>query len=245
MIRTERTNRSNRLTRSPRSPRGRRAGRGLWRSPLAHAALAALLTAALALPAAAQTGSRGQRSQAPQRPPSPSFENDPGYVDFEALGLVAGEGEESLRISLYGPILRLVAEATKGDEPGFSEILEKLRAIRADIFDVPPGSQEQLRRRTIEVAHRLQGRGWQTVLEVRSGDGDLSFIQTRTDGDRISGLAVMFIEPDGSAGFINIVGEVSPEELGRLGRTFDIEPLEQMGRELGDGAPTEPEDSKP
>lgn len=199
------------------------------------AAVTVALATALALPAAAQE---------PPRPPSPSFENDPGYVDFEAFGLVAEKGEESLRISLYGPILHLVAEATKGDEPGFSEILAKLRAIRADIFEVPSGGREQIRKRTIETARRLQGRGWQTVLEVRSGDGDLSFIQTRTDGDRISGLAVMFVETDGSAGFINIVGEVSPEELGRLGRTFDIGPLEQMGRELDDDR-TDHEDTTP
>jgi hypothetical protein len=155
-------------------------------------------------------------------------------VDFEGLGLVAEEGEESLRISLYGPILQLVAEATKGEEPGFSEVLAKLRAIRADLFQVPAAARDELRSRTIETARRLERRGWQTVVEVRSGGGDLSFIQTRLDGDRISGLSVMFLEPDGSAGFINIVGDVSPAELGRLGRTFDIEPLRNLEGELED-----------
>jgi hypothetical protein len=182
------------------------------------------LLGGVAVPAAAQG-----RTQ--ERPPSPSFKDDPGYVDFEALGLVDAD-EVNLRVSLFGPILRLVAEATREDEPGFSELLDKLRAIRADIYEVAPDRRANLRRRTTDTARLLERRGWQTVVEVRSADGDLSFIQTRSDGSTISGLSVMYIEPDGSAGFINIVGDVSPEELGRLGRTFHIEPLERMQSEL-------------
>jgi len=178
------------------------------------------LVGGLAVPASAQ-----------DRPPSPSFKDDPGYVDFEGLGLVDAD-EVNLRVSLFGPILRLVAEATRQDEPGFSELLDKLRAIRADIYEVDPDRRASLRRRTTETARLLERRGWQTVVEVRSATGDLSFIQTRSDGSTISGLSVMYIEPDGSAGFINIVGDVSPEELGRLGRTFHIEPLERMQSEL-------------
>ena len=198
-------------------------------APVLVAALLATTTLAAPDPATAQD----------ERPPAPDYTRDPGYVDFEALGLAAPVlldpdrtpgGEGSFRISLYGPILRLVAEATRGEEPGFSELLSNLRAIRAEIFSPSDWQENDLRRRTVETARELERRGWQTVVEVRSGEGDLSFIQTRTrpDGERIFGLAVMFVEPGGSAGFINIVGDVSPEELGRLGRTFDIEPLARL-----------------
>lgn len=201
--------------------------------------LAALLVLGAGLAAPAWGQSHGQ-GQGQNRPPSPTFKDDPGYVDFEALGLVQAD-EVNLRVSLFGPILRLVAEATRQDEPGFSELLDKLRAIRADLYDVAPDRRADLRRRTTETARLLERRGWQTVVEVRSQEGDLSYIQTRSDGATISGLSVMFIEPDGSAGFINIVGDVSPEELGRLGRTFHIEPLERMESEL----PTTDQDGTP
>jgi len=193
--------------------------------------LGALLVLGIGLPTPALARD-GAQNGAQNRPPSPSFKDDPGYVDFEALGLVDAD-EVNLRVSLFGPILRLVAEATRQDEPGFSELLDKLRAIRADLYDVDPDRRAALRRRTTETARMLEGRGWQTVVEVRSRTGDLSYIQTRSDGSTISGLSVMFIDPDGSAGFINIVGDVSPEELGRLGRTFHIEPLERMQSEIG------------
>lgn len=215
-------------------------------APFLVAALVAAGLVAVPAPAAAQG----------DRPPPPDYTRDPGYVDFEALGLTLRDGVDtapgapggdnagSFRISLYGPILRLVAEATKGEEPGFSELLSKLRAIRADIFSAPDHHEEELRRRTVEAARELEERGWQTVVEVRSGQGDLSFIQTRTrpDGERIFGLAVMFVEPGGSAGYINIVGDVSPEELGRLGRTFDIEPLARLSEETADSTQEEQEE---
>ena len=197
----------------------------------ARLAVAAIVLVLLGL-AGGVTAPAVAQSRAQDRPPSPSFKDDPGYVDFEGLGLVDAD-EVNLRVSLFGPILRLVAEATRQDEPGFSDLLDKLRAIRADLYDVAPDRRAELRRRTTETAHLLERRGWQTVVEVRSQTGDLSYIQTRSDGSTISGLSVMFIEPDGNAGFINIVGDVSPEELGRLGRTFHIEPLERMQSELG------------
>lgn len=188
-------------------------------------------TLSIALLGALSFGAGGGAAGAQDRPPSPSFRDDPGFVDFEALGLVETD-EVNLRVSLYGPILQLVAEATREEEPGFSELLDKLRAIRADLYEVGSDRRPTLRRRTTEVARLLERRGWQTVVELRSETGEVSFIQTRSDGESISGVSVMFIEPDGGAGFINIVGDVSPRELGRLGRTFHIDALERMDTEL-------------
>lgn len=191
---------------------------------LATTALAVLLILASAIPGHAQSRS-GDRIGAP---PPASLEGSPGFVDFAALG-VDPPGELSLRVNLYGAILRLVAEATRGEEPGFAELIEKLEGIFASVYEVPADGRSSLERRARETARRLEARGWQTVVELHDKAGDTSYLQVNTDGERIRGLAVMFVEPDGTAGFINVVGDITPEEVGRLGRTFDIDALERFG----------------
>lgn len=186
------------------------------------------------------------RAQAPPRgpgaPPPPSLAEVPGFVDFRELGVQA-PGEVTLRVSLYGPLLRMVAEATRGAEPGFAELVDKLQGIFAQVYEVPANGREAVEQQARQTARVLESRGWQTVVEVREpgGSGDTSYLQVRTDGERILGLAVMFVEPGGSAGFINVVGDITPEEVGRLGRTFDIDALdrfdaEELASPPGDGS---------
>lgn len=180
-------------------------------------------------------GAGALQAQAPPRgsgtPAPPSLAGTPGFVDFRELGVEA-PGEVTLRVSLYGPLLRMVAEATRGAEPGFAELVDKLQGIFAQIYEVPAHDRETVEQQARQTARALESREWQTVVEVREpGGGDTSYLQVRTDGERILGLAVMFVEPGGSAGFINVVGDITPEEVGRLGRTFDIDALDRFDAE--------------
>jgi len=215
------------------------------RRTVSTVARAAVLALAL-LPALAPTAAFGQsRGRASEAPEPPSLRGVPGFVDFSDLGVEA-PGEPTLRVNLHGPLLRMVAEVTRGEEPGFAELIDKLQGVFAQIYEVPEGRREGLERQARQTALALERRGWQTVVEVHDPGGDTSYLQVRTDGERILGLAVMFIEPGGSTGFINVVGNITPEEVGRIGRTFDIEALERFEGTGGkDEEPEEPREEEP
>lgn len=162
-----------------------------------------------------------------QPPPPADLLKEPGYLDFDPLGL-GKLGDSRLVVNLYGPTMRLMAELTRGEDESFSSLVAKLKAIRARLWQVPPTEADAFRRGLTDIARRLERQGWQTAVEVRSESGELSFIQIRTDGNQILGLAVFFVDTDGQAGAINIVGSVTPEEIGRLGRNLKIESLERF-----------------
>jgi Domain of unknown function (DUF4252) len=181
----------------------------------------AVLCGALAGPAAAQERER----RLPPRAGS-ELRGTPGFVDFAELG-VDPPGELTVGVSLSGPILRLVAEATRGEEPGFAELIDKLRGIFAKVYQVPDGDRSSIEKLTRSTVRRLESRGWHTVFEIHD-DGESSYLQVRTDGELIQGLAVVFLQQDGTVGFINVVGDITPDEVGRIGRTFDIDALERF-----------------
>jgi uncharacterized protein DUF4252 len=151
--------------------------------------------------------------------------DQPGYVSIEELGIFARE-DLSVEINLDGSILRMVAEATRGDDPEFAKVMSGLKAIQVRVFPLE-GAKEDMIRGKIERAVRwLEDRGWSSMVRVRE-KGDESYIYLKKSGDQIVGLTILAIEAGNEAAMVNIVGQFDPAEIGRLGQSFDIPQLEK------------------
>ncbi|HEX6863382.1 MAG TPA: DUF4252 domain-containing protein [Thermoanaerobaculia bacterium] len=152
--------------------------------------------------------------------------DQPGYVSIEDLNLFPRE-DLSVEINLDGAILRMVAEATRGDDPEFAKVMSGLKAIQVRVFPLA-GAREDLVRGKIERAVRwLEDRGWSSMVRVRE-KGDESYIYLKKSGEQIVGLTILAIEAGDEAAMINIVGQLDPAEIGRLGQSFDIPQLEKV-----------------
>src|SRR5690349_14917042 len=100
--------------------------------------------------------------------------DQPGYVSIEDLDLFPRE-DLSVEINLDGAILRMVAEATRGDDPEFAKVMSGLKAIQVRVFPLE-GAKEDLVRGRIERAVRwLEDRGWSSTVRVRE-KGSESYI---------------------------------------------------------------------
>ena len=65
-------------------------------------------------------------------------------------------------------------------------------------------------------------------MRVRD-DEEHVHVYVRVNDEVIAGMMVMVISSDdGETYFLNIVGDINPEQIGRIGRRFDIEPLDDM-----------------
>lgn len=183
----------------------------LSKLPLA-AALAALACGTFALPAAGGTRD--------------DLEQMPGYVAFGRLG-AAGRFESTVDISLKGPLLRMAVEAVRDDEPGVATLLEKIKLVRIHVFELERRKAESLAESMRSLAKELERKSWKLAVRVRE-DGEEVHIFTLPgkQGD-IDGLVVMVVD-DEDAVFVNIVGNIEPADIGRLGRSLDIDLLEDL-----------------
>lgn len=118
-------------------------------------------------------------------------------------------------INLEGALLRLVAEATRQDDPQFSRMVSKLRSIRVRIATLEAGDLPAIRKRITEAAGRFDHGGWQPVVRVREADEE-TYIYLHEKEGKIAGLVVLFVDGPEEAGTIEITGEIDPAELGRL-----------------------------
>lgn len=154
-----------------------------------------------------------------------NVERDPGYVNFADVESWFSQ-EATMEVNIKGALLKLVAEASRYDDPELASMLGKLKAIQVRGYTLTPAQVDGISRRTSDFSKRLEGRGWDTVARVRE-DGEDVHMYVRASEDAIDGLVVMVVAPgENETVFVNIVGNINPEEIGRIGRKFDIGPLD-------------------
>ena len=57
--------------------------------------------------------------------------------------------------------------------------------------------------------------------------------RARALAEAVEGIAVTVLSGDGEAVFVNIVGDIRPQQIAEVGERLNIDPLKKLSRELG------------
>ncbi len=153
----------------------------------------------------------------------------PGYINFDEIE-IPDDAEESVEVYVRGPLLKLVAKATREDDPALYDILSKLLLVRVNTFSIDEGLARELQPKIARIESSLENKNWEKVVRVKDR-GEVANVYIKLEGEDIVGLVVMTVEGDKEAVFVNIVGEIDMEAIGKLGRKFDIPSLENWDEE--------------
>jgi hypothetical protein len=154
------------------------------------------------------------------------YTKHPGYVDFNVMEIF-GDKEPKVEVSLKQPMLKLVSEFTKNEDPELFNMLGKLAVVRVYVFEADEKFTKKFDDESSKAIKILDGKGWERVVRV-SEDDELVYIYLKPskDYDFIEGIVVLAIEEDGEAVFVNIAGEIHPDDINSLGEHFGIEELD-------------------
>ena len=171
---------------------------------------------------------------------SPPLEKQPGYIEFSSLGLFDDpEPEAAIEIYLKDPLLDLVAAATRFEDAELADMLEALYLIRVQAYHKAEGQDLDTSYDYESIAERLKALtlpDWERVVQVRERDERMQFY-VRSEDEAIVGLLVLVGSPREFV-FINIVGLLDLAQVGRIGRKFDIAPLDSI--DFGAATPKAP-----
>ena len=149
----------------------------------------------------------------------------PGYVDFGPMASIFGEEDATVEVFLEPNLLSMVAAVTQGSDPELSDMLHKLKQIRVQTFKIGADRADKVEEKTAEVAKRLEGNGWQTVVRVRERRQERTYVYMKWVENLCQGMVVMNVDPNDEAAFVNIVGEIDPNQIARIGSHFNIHAL--------------------
>jgi hypothetical protein len=147
-----------------------------------------------------------------------------GYIDFGNLTSVYGEPK--VEINLGKAMLGFVGGAAEAEDPEAASLIKNLKSVRVLIYDIVHDADEALK--TVDrVTRDIQKDGWETVVSVNE-ENEKVRIYAKMSGDLIDGLVVMAVDEKrkgngkSEAVFINIIGQLDPEQVGRVTKRLDI-----------------------
>ena len=165
--------------------------------------LTVCMTALMALPVMAQED---------------ALKDYPGYVDFGELNTIFGE--PTVQISVGASLLGLVSSLSASEDPEAAELFKRLNGVRVNVFEtdgMADGAVDLVK----DVSASLGDHGWESVVTVNSIDEQVRVFMM-INGDQVEGITVMAVE-ETEAVFVNVIGSINPEELGRVMENFDID----------------------
>lgn len=151
-------------------------------------------------------------------------EKPAGYFDFAPF--VAPAKGDLVEINIEPSLLSIVGRVAQAQEPEAADLIKGLKLVRINVVKLDDGNRESTQKSIASVRARLVSDGWLQVVTVHDKKGDDVNVHVKTRGDEaIEGLVVTVLSGDKEAVFINILGDVKPEALAKIGTKFDIDPL--------------------
>ena len=151
------------------------------------------------------------------------IESHPGFVDFSSLTAIA-DSEPKVEISLKAPLLNMVTNLIRAEDEQAADFISKLLRVTVNVFDSAAVDVDEISESMEDVANSLEAEGWERVVRVREQDHVDIYARLSSDGEFIHGLAIMVAAPEETV-LVNIVGDISGNDLAALGRRFDIDEL--------------------
>lgn len=152
----------------------------------------------------------------------------PGYVNFGNLSPYL-KSDNVTEINIESYLLKMVSNLTEKDDPELSKMLAGLKLIKVYSFNVNAGDTKDLNKKINQIDNSLTNKNWDRIVKVKSPDENTNvYIKTTPNQKTIVGLVVTALEKNGESSFINIVGNIDMDALGRLGQKFNIPALDSI-----------------
>lgn len=164
----------------------------------------ALICSCLALPVVAQED---------------ALKDLPGYVDFGEMTQIYGEAK--VNISIGGALLSFVGAMAKNSDPDVAAIFSKLKGVRVSVYSTEDAGADAALDRVSKVKSWLIESNWEPVVQVND-DGEQVQIFMNMKGGIMHGLTLMAVD-DEEAVFINVIGQLDPNELSKVMNNFNID----------------------
>ncbi len=158
-----------------------------------------------------------------------NYEKLPGYVDLKGIEEFK-KADESVEVFITKPLLKLVAAFSAGEDSSLANLISNLALIRVEKFNIPNKKIGKVKKLIDKTSRKLKSQRWVSTLKAREKD-KVTEIFLKEEKGKVAGLLIMTVDETGEAVFVNIVGNIDMEQLGKLSRKFDIPKLDSLPKD--------------
>jgi len=165
---------------------------------------------------------------------SKDFTKEPGYVDFGELSDFDFE-ESVTEVYLEENLLKMVAKLSKESEPEVADLIGGLKMIRVNAFEISDKNAAKILERIESINKKLENKDWLRIIRVKSKSETVYVYVKNGKDDKFHGLVVLAFDNPGEAAFVNIVGDINLDAIGKLNTKFNIPALGKIDSSKVDG----------
>jgi hypothetical protein len=160
--------------------------------------------------------------------PSFAAETEPGYIDIGQL--VPSAKGEFVEVNLSPGMLKFAAKIAAKQEPEAAAIIGNLKRVRVNVVSLDDSNRKDTVGQIEAIRRKLEAQGWTKMVTVREGEeGDNVDVHVmQRNEDAIDGLVVTVLDRKGEAVFVNIVGNISADQIATVAENLNIEPLKHV-----------------
>ena len=155
----------------------------------------------------------------------------PGHIDFGEF--TAPKDGQFVEVNIQGNLINMVARLTEDSEPEVAKILRGLKSVRVNVIGLNEDNSEEIKARVKSVRAQLSAAGWERIVTVKDKNEDVGVFMKLKGAEAVEGIAVTVLDEGGEAVFVNIVGDIRPEQIAEVGERLNIDPLKKLSHELG------------
>ena len=119
----------------------------------------------------------------------------------------------------------MVGSFAKAEDPEVAEMLSNLEFVKVRIYGLN-GKLDKANFTVDNLSKKLKAENWETLVTVNDYEEDQNVrIFSKTTDNIIDGFVVMVVSPEkegGEAVFINIVGDIDPNQIAKITDNLDI-----------------------
>lgn len=160
----------------------------------------------------------------------------PGQVDFGTFKAPSGGGQ-FVEVNVTGSLISLATKFLEKDQPDAAQILKGLQSVRVNVIGLTDENRSDIEARVQGVRKDLEAKGWERIVKVQDNGQDVGVYLKTQNKDTVQGLVVVVIDGGKEAVFVNVVGDIKPEQLSMLGEKLHIDPLRKIGHEVEKAEP--------
>jgi Na+-translocating ferredoxin:NAD+ oxidoreductase RnfG subunit len=152
----------------------------------------------------------------------------PGQIDFGTFS-PSSSGGEFVEVNITSSLISLATRFVEKEDADVAKLLKGLQGVRVNVIGLDDTNRKEITDRVSQVRKQLDGKGWERIVTAQKEHQDVSVYLKTANKDTVQGLAVVVVDGGKQAVFVNVVGDIKPEQLAMLGDKLHIDPLKKIG----------------
>jgi hypothetical protein len=153
----------------------------------------------------------------------------PGQVDFGTFASAASGGE-FVEVNVTSSLISLAASFVEKEEPDVAKLLKGVQLVHVNVVGINDENKSDLDARAQKIRKELENKGWEKIVTAQERDQNVGIYLKTHDNGNVQGLVVIALDGKKEAVFVNVVGDIKPDQLSTLGDRLHIDPLKKLGR---------------